>query len=412
MGTLDTTRSVGTDVAAWFLFHPDDLAHRADDPLDWWAHDFAVAREFLAGTLVAVETGADGGYTVRLTDGGLSPREETYALAARVFRLRVRHGRLYVDGGDGLPYEGRLDNPEDYPDRWITLADGAYQVTVHVLAWDEEPGALAAGGQSAADALPSYVAVFAPVPDLDAIAPLTALPRLERWAPTPRDAPAAPEPAAPVAPTRWARAASALRGRFRRADAAARYLVFPRDAVVFPETGSLDPPISADDNAALSRAGGPVVLVLSPAAGAIGTLFATMSYGSSITSDAAGAGYDMSGRGVRRVRLLAVEERQGARYARVAAYEPPATEVDPARLAEVRRLFARYAEADAGYRRRIHHHRFYAERVASLTDARAIGWSVAHALDLPPDVQYELLTASDAALIDRLPALLAAADGT
>jgi len=399
-------------VAAWFLFHPDDLAHRADDPLDWWSHDFAIAREFSAGRLIAVGTGSDGGYTVRFTDGGLSPREETYALDARVFRLRVRHGRLYVDGGDGLPYEGRLDNPEDYPDRWITIADGTYQVTVHVLAWDEEPGALATGGQSTADALPSYVAVFTVVPDLDAIAPLAALPRLERWAPTPRDAPVAPGPAAPVAPTMWARAASALRGRFRRAAATARYLVFPRDAVVFPETGSLDLPISADENAVLSQAGGPVVLVLSPAVGAIGTLFATMSYGSSITSDPTGAGYDMSGRGVRRVRVLAVEERHGARYARVAAYEPPATEVAPARLAEVRRLFARYVESDAGYRRRIHHHRFYAERVASLTDARAIGWSVAHALDLPPDVQYELLTAADAALIDRLHALLAASDGT
>ncbi len=411
MGTLDTTRSVGTDVAAWFLFHPDDLAHRADDPLDWWAHDFAVAREFVAGTLVAVGTGSDGGYTVRFTDGGLSPREETYALAARVFRLRVRYGRLYFDGGDGLPYEGRLDNPEDYPDCWVAVANGVYQVTVHVLAWDEDPDALAAGGQDSADALPSYVAVFTAVPDLDAIVPPAALPRLERWAPTPRDAPAAPEPAAPVAPTRWARAASALRGRLRRPAAAARYLVFPRDAVVFPETGSLDLPISADENAALSQTGGPVVLVLSPAVGAVGTLFATMSYGSSFTSDPTGAGYDMSGRGVRRVRLLAVEEWQGARYARVAAYEPPATEVDPARLTEVRRLFARYAEADAGYRRRICHHHFYAERVASLTDARAISWSVAYALDLPPDVQYELLTAADAALIGRLRALLAAADG-
>jgi len=182
--TLDVSRRVGTDVATWFLFHPDDLAHRRDDPLDWWAYDFAVRKEFAAGALVAVETGSDGGYTVRCTDGSLSEREGRYRVAVCTFRLRVRHGRLYLDGGDALPCAEAQDRPEDHPDRWIAVANGAYRVTVHAIAWYEDPDALNAHGAVADDALPDYVAVFAPVADLDAVAPPPALPRLELWRPT------------------------------------------------------------------------------------------------------------------------------------------------------------------------------------------------------------------------------------
>jgi hypothetical protein len=28
---------LGTDVATFVLFHPDDLAHRADDPIAWYS---------------------------------------------------------------------------------------------------------------------------------------------------------------------------------------------------------------------------------------------------------------------------------------------------------------------------------------------------------------------------------------
>ena len=41
-GGLDKTLSVGTDVAAWFLFHPHDLAHCRADPHNWWTYDFAI----------------------------------------------------------------------------------------------------------------------------------------------------------------------------------------------------------------------------------------------------------------------------------------------------------------------------------------------------------------------------------
>jgi hypothetical protein len=64
---------IGTDVAAWLIFHPDDLFHRDDDPINWWAQDFAIRKEFSTGTLVAVSTGGDGGYKIRVTDGSRTP---------------------------------------------------------------------------------------------------------------------------------------------------------------------------------------------------------------------------------------------------------------------------------------------------------------------------------------------------
>jgi len=45
---------------------------------------------------------------------------------------------------------------------------------------------------------------------------------------------------------------------------------------------------------------------------------------------------------------------------------------------------------------------FYAEHIASLTEARELGWRVAHALDLISDRQQELLALSERDLIHRL----------
>ncbi|MEG3955413.1 hypothetical protein [Microcoleus sp. herbarium2] len=54
IGGLDKTLSVGNDVAAWFLFHQHDMAHHRADPQNWWSSDFAIFKEFAAGTLESV----------------------------------------------------------------------------------------------------------------------------------------------------------------------------------------------------------------------------------------------------------------------------------------------------------------------------------------------------------------------
>ena len=48
----DRTVEIGTDVAGFLIFHPDDLAHRAADPIAWYAYSFAYRKESAAGRLV------------------------------------------------------------------------------------------------------------------------------------------------------------------------------------------------------------------------------------------------------------------------------------------------------------------------------------------------------------------------
>src|SRR4051812_40333383 len=47
---VDQTVGIGTDVAGLFVYHPDDLQHRATSPSDWLYTDFACNREFNNGT--------------------------------------------------------------------------------------------------------------------------------------------------------------------------------------------------------------------------------------------------------------------------------------------------------------------------------------------------------------------------
>ena len=147
-----------------------------------------------------------------------------------------------------------------------------------------------------------------------------------------------------------------------------------------------------------------MVLAVTPTEGTVATVFAVMSFGDTFMIDATEDDLEMAGRGRRRVLLRTVTAREGVFHARVEPYEPPASTVAPERLARLQELFARYADTDAGYHC-VPQYRFYAERVAALDDPRAIGWSIAHVLDLAPDAQYDLLTATDTTLINRLIAL-------
>ena len=167
-GKLDRTVTIGTDGAQFFLFQPDDLKHRKDSPIDWVSYSFAVAPEFVAGNLVAFDTGGDGGFQIRLTTSDLTAREKRYAGTFCDFRLKVRHERVLLDNGNHLP----CDEPRRDPireDLWINLPNGNYRVTVYAIAWDSEPGAGGQNGTRKASTLPSYVIRFRPVTRLDSI---------------------------------------------------------------------------------------------------------------------------------------------------------------------------------------------------------------------------------------------------
>lgn len=130
---LEHTLDIGTDIASFFLFHPDDLVHRSKDPLDWHDYGFACSKEFEEGNLVAFRTGGDGGYQLRLTSGDLTNAEQAAQTGSWEWGYTVRHGKILVDNGDYLPSEEMFDIDDVPKDQWLTIPDGDYRVVVHPI---------------------------------------------------------------------------------------------------------------------------------------------------------------------------------------------------------------------------------------------------------------------------------------
>lgn len=384
-GGLDKTLSVGTDVAAWFLFHPHDLAHRRADPHNWWSSDFAIFKEFATGTLVAVCTGGDGNSTVRFTNVGLTERELTYAVCWADFRLQVKHQSLYLDGGDVLPAEEcdeieRCD-PEGYG--WIELPNGNYRVTVHAIAWYDEPGALDENNYSTESALAAYVVHFQSVADLDSITPPTTLPDLRPRCSTSEDVvfSEGEELSIEHTPLQWS-----------------EYPVLQWHEVIFPyiehrlDISGLEPFGLSDKQ---------MVMVLSLDFPTIGTLVQERYWG---TTYSEGDPYE-SKMGVVAIRLVELKrlfKRNEVFWADVEPYNPTFVPADLESIEELKRLFADYAAIKLTNSIHVEYPHFYAEHIASVTEARELGWRVAHALDLISDRQQELLALSERDLIHRL----------
>ncbi|OAI48404.1 hypothetical protein AYO44_07155 [Planctomycetaceae bacterium SCGC AG-212-F19] len=179
---LDRRLLLGTDTACFLLFHPDDLAHRKDDPLDWFDYDFAWQKESWTGRLIGFFTGGDGGYLFRLTNQGLDKREKRYVACSWEFPYRVKHKRIFLDNTNSVPSEerGRRDDPSNprLKDQWFNLPNGDYRVTVYAIAWDQEPGARERSGNEAAEKLPNYVIDFQKVSDLAKLKRAPRLPQL------------------------------------------------------------------------------------------------------------------------------------------------------------------------------------------------------------------------------------------
>jgi hypothetical protein len=383
-GGLDKTLGVGTDVAAWFLFHPHDLAHRRADPLNWWSYDFAIFKEFAAGTLVAVCTGGDGNSRVRFTNVGLTERELTYAFCWTDFRLQVKHQSLYLDGGDVLPAEECDEieqcDPEGYG--WIELPNGNYRVTVHAIAWYDEPGALDENNYSTESALAAYVVHFQSVAYLDSITPPTTLPDLRPRCSTSEDVvfSEGEELSIEHTPLQWS-----------------EYPVLQWHEVIFPyiehrlDITGLEPFGLSDKQ---------MVMVLSLDVPTIGTLVQERYWG---TTYSEGDPYESEGVvAIRLVELKRVFKRNEIFWAEVEPYNPTFVPADLESIEELKRLFADYAAIKLTNSIHVEYPHFYAEHIASLTEARELGWRVAHALDLISDRQQELLALSERELIHRL----------
>ena len=107
----DKLYKLGTDVAAFMLYHPKRLAHRKESPIDWWSNDFAA--EFRDGLLVTFQTGSDGSRTLKFVRRPLTPSETRALVTQAAFRYLAQDGRLYWDNGDALPSTDQLNEAED-----------------------------------------------------------------------------------------------------------------------------------------------------------------------------------------------------------------------------------------------------------------------------------------------------------
>jgi len=164
----ETDVVIGTDVAHFVLFHPEDLQHRDDHPIAWYAYDFIYGLESAAGRLIAWGTGSDGGFRVRMTTGGLHHEEQQAALSPWHFPYIVRHGRVLLDNTDALPGLEQMTEPDKIDGKfWLVLNNGAYRVSVFPI------------DRSDNSELPDFVVTFAAVESIEGIAASVTPPLLE-----------------------------------------------------------------------------------------------------------------------------------------------------------------------------------------------------------------------------------------
>jgi hypothetical protein len=101
--TID--RPTGGSNELFIVFHPDDIAHRQDNPRPWLYQSFAYGVEARDGRILAFK-----GYDLtpvirmRLTTGDLSEREHRWKRGSWTFRYRVRHGKVFVCAEEWLTY--------------------------------------------------------------------------------------------------------------------------------------------------------------------------------------------------------------------------------------------------------------------------------------------------------------------
>ena len=382
---IERTLPVRTEVAAWFLFHPDDLLHRRSHPSDWRNHGFALSREFAAGHLVAVGTGSDGTFNVRLTDSAPGERERRYLAHSLDFRLDVRHGRLFLGNDWHLPNgdfwrEKELADPE----WWVEVPIGRYRVTVSSIAWHEEPGSTDEQGYVTPGALPAYLVQFRRVEDLDGVPAHSRLPRL--------------------APDR--RSELVFTAQSREAPPSGRVeteypLLVLSDQVVFPgfqQSIRLDERVY-QDLVTIRRTTRKWSVVVAPAVDStVGTVFVLTSFGSSSNP---GAGHHMIGYGSSVVCLGDCCERDRVRWASV---EPlshgPARAGE--RLPELLRLFDQHAESDPHFWARVEYPDFEREWIASLTSVATATSAMAQHIRASQDTKLEWLESPPAVRLELL----------
>jgi hypothetical protein len=155
---------VSTDAGMLAVWNPRQFATIVD--YDTWERELLedknILRHVRDGNLVPINIGRDfaAGVTVRiepLAYPKLSEREARYLFLSSEPYLYVSDGGMCVSGFESI------DRDPD-PSRVISIAPGRYQVTIHMLDWDDEPGAKDGSGRPTANALSDFLILVSPEP--------------------------------------------------------------------------------------------------------------------------------------------------------------------------------------------------------------------------------------------------------
>jgi len=120
---------VVVDEDGWAIFHPADV-HGMEDP----AGSPKLETHFQQGNVIAVKSAPGRRCRIRLTAASLTEDEVKRRGAERIFRLLIRHGRLFLGGATLLRagvYHDRLEFAD--PRQWIDVPNGVYSATVTAL---------------------------------------------------------------------------------------------------------------------------------------------------------------------------------------------------------------------------------------------------------------------------------------
>lgn len=143
----------------------DQAAFAAVTDYDSWSrellNDSDIERHITAGRLVPLNIGSDGAMEVEVRVGTRESPAELTAREANYLIARSEPYKLHATGSTGVSGIEQVVVPLEANVGTVPLAAGEYAVTVHLIAWDEEPGMQTEDGP-ATDALPDYLVLVNP----------------------------------------------------------------------------------------------------------------------------------------------------------------------------------------------------------------------------------------------------------
>ncbi|MFC1759458.1 hypothetical protein ACFL2H_11940 [Planctomycetota bacterium] len=151
-----------TDAGMYGLWDLESFQDVVD--YDSWSRrlesDESILKEIGQGTFVPINVGADGASEILIRfDEHLTERETKYRLVGSQPYSLVSSGAFCVSG---IEHVDATTAAESTSVGVIPPSAGKYDVTIHLIGWDEEPGMQLESGGPAEGALPDFIVTIVP----------------------------------------------------------------------------------------------------------------------------------------------------------------------------------------------------------------------------------------------------------